>query len=102
MFGKDTLQYGINLSVEYLSVEIRATPQGFFLSQPVYTEDLLQRWSMADCRPIGSLDAVLIESDAEDEDEEPEAGEAQALQSVRQAQRLVRGPGPTLRTMAAS
>ena len=76
---KDTLNYGSGLSVEYLSVNVQALPQGFFLSQAVYTTDLLEKWSMAERKPIGSLDDVEVDSDA-GEDEAEAGGEPQTLQ----------------------
>ena len=28
---------------------------GYFLHQAAYTGELLEKWGMADCRPVGSL-----------------------------------------------
>ena len=66
----------------YLSVNITAAPKGFFLDQAVYTQDLLSKWSMAECRAIGSLEDP---GDQIEEDEEPDETE------VRTAQRLAGG-----------
>ena len=88
---KDVATYGSGASVEYLSVDIRALPQGFFLSQPAYTVDMLERWSTSECRPIGSLDEVVEGSDSEDGDEDEAEGDSPALQRVRKAQRLAGG-----------
>ena len=68
--------------MEYLSVNITAAPKGFFLDQAVYTQDLLSKWSMAECRAIGSLEDP---GDQIEEDEEPDETE------VRTAQRLAGG-----------
>ena len=84
-----TLQYGSNASVAYLSVDVKATPEGFFLSQPSYTEELLEKWSMQECNPIGSLDEVSINECAYEDEEE--AGEGPPLYKVREAQRLAGG-----------
>ena len=87
---KPTLQYGSNLSVEYLSVDVKATPQGLFLPRPVYTADLLKKWSVQDCKRIGSLGDIEVSSEA-DEDEEEAEGDSQTLQRARKAQRLAGG-----------
>jgi len=80
---KPTLKCGSGKSVEYLSVDICAVTGGCYLSQSVYTRDMLAKWSMDECRPIGSLDDVLPET--VQENEEP------LLEDVRTAQRLAGG-----------
>ena len=62
---KPTISFGSGQKVEYLSVEVHALPEGYFLTQDTYTEDLLRKWSMDECRPIGSLEDVA--EDFEDE-----------------------------------
>ena len=76
------MAYGSGRSVEYLSVHIPALDTGFFLDQTVYTKDFLSKWSMDECRPLGSLDDI-----AQDivEDDEP------LLENVRKAQTLAGG-----------
>ena len=68
--------------MEYISVNITATPSGFSLDQTVYTADLLSKWSMRECKAIGSLEEP---GDTIEEDEEPDEAE------VRTAQRLAGG-----------
>ena len=81
---KPTVNFGSGLSVEYLSVNITAEQNGWFLDQGVYCQDLLAKWSMSECRAIGSLEDV--QEQLEDEaGQEPDAGD------VRQAQRLAGG-----------
>ena len=79
---KPKVAYGSECSVEYLSVNITAYPTGYFLDQTVYTQDLLAKWSMSECRAIGSLEEP---GDAIEEDEEADEAE------VRTAQRLAGG-----------
>ena len=79
---KPKVSYGSGNSVEYLSVNITAYPTGYFLDQTVYTQDLLAKWSMSECRAIGSLEEP---GDAIEEDEEADEAE------VRTAQRLAGG-----------
>ena len=57
---KPTVNFGSNESVEYLSVDIKAVPTGYCLSQPAYTSDLLAKWSMGECRALGSLEDVHV------------------------------------------
>ena len=79
---KPTVSYGSGCSVEYLSVNITALEHGYFLDQAVYCNDLLAKWSMDECRAIGSLEDPGGDID---EDEEPSADD------VHTAQRLAGG-----------
>ena len=76
---KPTVHYGSGISVEYLSVNITAVKDGFFLEQSVYTQDLLAKWSMAECRSIGSLEDPT--GDVE-EDDEPDAEDVHTVQRL--------------------
>ena len=76
--------FGSGGSVEYLSVEIRALPDGWLLTQAAYTQDLLQKWSMTERRAMSSL-GDLGPNEAIDDESEP------ALADARMAQRMARG-----------
>ena len=65
--------------MEYLSVNSTATPSGYFLGQTVYTKDLLSKWSMDECRAIGSLEDPGDNIEEEDEPDEKEVRTAQRL-----------------------
>ena len=81
---KPTVHFGDGTSIEYLSVNITAEKTGWFLDQHVYCQDLLAKWSMDECRAIGSLEDV--QEQLEDEQEhDPDPGD------VRTAQRLAGG-----------
>ena len=70
-------------------MDSKATPSGFFLSQPAYTADLLEKWSMSERRPIGSLDDIEADNDSDEEELDDEG--SPTLQSVRKAQRIAGG-----------
>ena len=76
---KPTVSIASGNSVEYLSVNITATPSGYFLDQTVYTKDLLSKWSMDECRAIGSLEDPGDNIEEEDEPDEKEVRTAQRL-----------------------
>ena len=80
---KPTVSIASGNSVEYLSVNITATPSGYFLDQTVYTKDLLSKWSMDECRAIGSLEDPG--DNIEEEDEPGEARPSHAAESAAEA-----------------
>ena len=55
---KPGVSSGSDGSVEYLSVDIVAMPDGYSLNQAVYTRDLLQKRGMTACRPLGNIEDV--------------------------------------------
>ena len=54
-----TVKFGSWQSTQYLSVDIVAEATGFFLSQAVYTRDLLEKWGMSECRALAHLKTYL-------------------------------------------
>ena len=67
----------------HLPMGFEFAPEGVYLSQGTCTKDLLAKWSMDECRSIGSLEDP---GDSAEEDCEP-SGE-----DVHTAQRLAGGP----------
>ena len=74
-----TVKWGSGDTVEYLSVEVTAVPDGWHLSQATYCKDLLAKWGMDECRAIGSLDDIGDEVQEEDEPAPADVHKAQRL-----------------------
>ena len=51
--AKPVVKVGPVTTVEYLGVEVNMVPDGYFLSQPTYTDDMLKKWGDGRVQSLG-------------------------------------------------